>query len=283
MPNPPTESEKLFEAYLHAHGYMFEHDLDWRARFDVDTEKNPDYLVGREGEDLAICEIKERTSTEVDRRLTVHRVASFSSETVLTPVARSVTKAAQQLAPLEGVGLPLIAVLANSQRLFVPLGSNEMAMSLFGKNDVVRVPIIGPGIPQRVSMGDGALARDDAAGNRYNPHPYLSAVVVVHARTHEQDFADREVAARRPTEPLRSPAARHAHAVSTLEALNAAEQEGRIPDGEYEWVEVFDLSGLGAAFSGTPLPTNIFDGPRDRRYVLDDHGFVERRASAGHL
>jgi hypothetical protein len=281
MPNPPTESEKLFEAYLHAHGYMFEHDLDWRARFDVDTQKNPDYLVGREGEDLAICEIKERTSTEVDRRLAAHRVASFSSETVLTPVARSVAKAAQQLAPLEGVGLPLIAVLANSQRLFVPLGSNEMAMSLFGKNDVVQVPIGGPGIPRRVSMGDGALARDDAAGNRYNPHPYLSAVVVVHARTNEQDFVDGEVAAMRPPEPARTEVARQAQARSMLEALNAAERDRRFPAGGYEWVEVFDLSGLEAAFGGTPLPANIFDGPRDRRYVLDDHGFVERTASTG--
>jgi hypothetical protein len=87
------------------------------------------------------------------------------------------------------------------------------------------------------------------------------------------DFIDREVAGRRPSEPFRSPTARKAHAVSTLSALNAAEREGRVPAGEYEWVEVFDLSGLGAAFSSTPLPTNIFDGPRDRWYVLDDHGF----------
>ena len=158
-----------------------------------------------------------------------------------------------------------------------------MAMSLFGKNDVVQVPITGPGIPRRVSMGAGALARDDAAGNRYNPHPHLSAVVVVHARMHEQDFVDREVAARRPAEPLASPAARHAHGVSTLEALNAAEREGRIPDGEYEWVEVFDLSGLGEAFDGTPLPATIFDGPRDRWYVLDERGFVERAAKDAHV
>lgn len=276
MVNPLTESEKLFEAYLCAHGNEFEHDVDWRARFGVDTEKNPDYLVGRQGKDLAICETKERTSTAVDRHLAAHRFGSFSSETVLSPAARTVDRAAQQLASLKGVGLPLVAVIANPKNLFVPLGANELTMSLFGKTDAVQMPLAGPAIPRRVSMGIGALARDDAAGNRYNPHPHLSAVVVVHARTNEQDFVEGEVAAMRPPEPARTEVARQTQARFMLKALNAAERDGRVPAGGYEWVEVFDLSGLGEAFDGTPLPDNIFDGPRDRWYVIDDRrGFVE--------
>lgn len=102
--------------------------------------------------------------------------------------------------------------------------------------------------------GTGALVIVDG-GNLVNPHPYLSGVVVVHARENARDFIDLEVAARRPPEPLKSGAARHAHAIATIEAINAAEREGRVPAGEYEWVEVFALSGLGSAFSGTPLPT----------------------------
>jgi len=107
------------------HGNEFEHDVDWRARFGVDTEKNPDYLVGRQGKDLAICETKERTSTAVDRHLAAHRFGSFSSETVLNPAARTVDRAAQQLASLKGVGLPLVAVIANPKNLFVPLGATS--------------------------------------------------------------------------------------------------------------------------------------------------------------
>jgi hypothetical protein len=101
-------------------------------------------------------------------------------------------------------------------------------------------------------------------------------VVVVHARTNEQDFVEGEVAAMRPPEPARTEVARQTQARFVLKALNAAERDGRVPAGGYEWVEVFDLSGLGEAFDGTPLPDNIFDGPRDRWYVIDDRrGFVE--------
>jgi len=92
-------------------------------------------------------------------------------------------------------------------------------MSLFGKTDAVQMPLAGPAIPRRVSMGIGALARDDAAGNRYNPHPHLSAVVVVHARTNEQDFVEGEVAAMRPPEPARTEVARQTQARFVLKAL----------------------------------------------------------------
>ncbi|MBA3807260.1 MAG: hypothetical protein H0X28_02520 [Solirubrobacterales bacterium] len=155
-----------------------------------------------------------------------------------------------------------------------------MTKSLFGKTDVIQMPIRGPALPHRVSMGEGALVDFDEAGNAFNPHPYVSAVVVVHARENARDYIDRELANCRPPDAL-SPTAQHARAVATLTALNAAEREGRVPDGEYEWVEVFDLSGLGAAFSGMPLPPNIFDGARDRWYVLDCNGFVERPAERG--
>jgi hypothetical protein len=282
MANPTTESEKRFEIYLDAHGYVGEHDIDWRRRFEVDTPRNPDFLVSRALEELAICEVKEWMSSPVDRRLSEQRVASFSSEEVFGTAADAVQAAAlEQLRPFKDVGLPLVAVLANPYHRVVPLGADDMAKSLFGTTEVIQMSVPGPDIVRRVSKGTGALAAVNASGNLYNSHSYLSAVVVVHARENARDFVDREVAARRPTEPLRSPAARHAHAVSTLKALNAAKREGRVPDGEYEWVEVFDLSGLGAGSSGTPLPTNIFDGPRDRWYILDDHGFVERTASTG--
>lgn len=120
-------------------------------------------------------------------------------------------------------------------------------------------------------MRDGAI---------HNPHPYLSAVVVVHDRTFERDFVEHEVAAMCSPEPPRTEHERRAQATALLEALNRARPEGRVPPGAYAWVEVFDLSGLGASFSGTPLPEHAFDGPRDRRFVVGDHGFIERTAPA---
>ena len=140
MANPPTPSERLFEAYLDAHGFVFEHDLDWRVRFGVDAYTNPDYLVGRALEDLAICEAKERTSTAVDRHLAEHPFGTFNSETVYSPVARTVRDAAEQLAPFSSVGLPLVAVLANPRHLFVPLGADEMAKIVAGVDELGRCP-----------------------------------------------------------------------------------------------------------------------------------------------
>jgi hypothetical protein len=119
------------------------------------------------------------------------------------------------------------------------------------------------------------LVTVDDSGQATNPHPYLSAVVVVHARSKARDFVDSEFAARRPQEPAPQHVGRE-RVIESLRAVNAAEREGRIPAGEYEWVEVFDLAGLGDAFDGTPLPNNIFDGPRDQWYVMGDHGFVPR-------
>ena len=101
-------------------------------------------------------------------------------------------------------------------------------------------------------------------------------MVVVHARTNEQDFVDVEVAAKRAPSRPRTFDVADVEARSMFEALNAAERDGRVPAGKYEWVEVFDLSGLGA-FDGTPLSDTTFDGPRDRWYTIDNRrGFVER-------
>jgi hypothetical protein len=283
MANPPTESEKRFDSYLAVHGYIGEGDIDWRERFGVDTAKNPDRLVSRAGEPLAICEIKEWTSSPLDRIPAGQRTVSLSSEEVFGTAADAVQAAArEQLRPFADVGLPLIAVLSNPHHRFVPLGADDMAKSLFGTTDSIVVPLGGgPSSARRVSSGVGALCVPTPAGPA-NPHPYLSAVVVVHARSNERDFVDSEFAARRPVGQA-SPAERRERAIESLEAVNAAEREGRMPAGEYEWVEVFDLSGLGGAFGGTPLPANIFDGPRDRRYEIGDQGFVERPASTSHV
>jgi hypothetical protein len=128
-------------------------------------------------------EVKEWTSSPVDRRLAAQRSASFSSEEVFGTAADAVQAAAlEQLRPFADTGLSLVVVLANPHQRFVPLGADDMAKSLFGTTDVIQVPATGLAITRRVSMGTGALAMVDGSGNVTNPHPYLSAVVVIHAR-----------------------------------------------------------------------------------------------------
>lgn len=278
MANPLTESERRFASYLEAHGCLYEHDLDWRERFpEATTAKSPDFLVSRAGEPLAICEVKEWRSSAVDRRLAVQRFGSFSSEEVHQTAADAVQAAAgEQLRPFAGVGLPLVVVLANPHHRLVPLDRDGMTLSLFDTTDELQA---GPdGLVRRVSVG--ALAATGADGSLHNPHPYLSAVVVVHERTHEQDFMDQQAASMRPPSPPRTGHERRAQATAMLEAMNRAQREGRVPSGGYEWVDVFDLSGLGAGFDGVPLPEHAFDGPRDRRFVVGEHGFIEHATPA---
>jgi hypothetical protein len=173
-----------------------------------------------------------------------------------------------------------VAVLANPYGLLPPLGASDITFSLFGIEDVVQMSV-GPGAPdppelRRVAMGPGALVEIDESDNPFNPHPCLSAVIVVHERTNPQDFVDAELARRRPGRELGTREERVAHIAANYEALNTAEREGRIPAGQYEWVTVFDLRGH-PEFTGTPPPSNVFDGPRDRWYDLrPGGGFAER-------
>src|ERR1700689_905763 len=261
MANPLTESERRFASYLEAHGSIFGHALGWRdASPEAPTDKTPDFLVSRAGEPLAICEVKEWRSSAVDRRLARQRFGSFSSEEVHQTAADAVQAAAgEQLRPFAGVGLPPVLVLANPYHRLLPPDRHAMTLSLFDTTDELQA---GPdGLVRRISVG--ALSATGADGSPHNPHPYLSAVVVVHERTHERDFVDKQAAAMRPPVPPRTEPERHAQATAMLEAMNRSLREAHVPPGGYEWVDVFDLSGLGAGFDGVPVPEYAFDGPRD--------------------
>ena len=273
MSNPPTASELLFARYLEVHGYIAERDVDWRKRYGVDTPKDPDFLVSRAGEELAICEVKEFTSSKIDRRLALQSFFSAGGDEVFGTAADAVQSASlEQLRPFADIGLPLVVVLANPHGVMVPLAPRELVMSLLGTTEVAVVPVApdasaGPATVGRALTGPGALVALDADGIEHNPHPYLSAVVVVRERAEAQDFTEAELARLRPERPPQTAEDRQAMMVMMIEALEQADTEGRIPDGRYEFVEVLDLSAQ-PEFTGTPLPGNVFDGPRDRRMLL---------------
>jgi hypothetical protein len=177
---------------------------------------------------------------------------------------------ARQLDPLAAVGLPLVIVLSNPLGAFVPLDSQHMISVLFG-NPKWTVPIdVARGGPTGASSfivedygAFASLARDEHGQRFVRRHPHISAVATLHHRTHEQDFID-EVMERHRAEDRSFDAAARA-AFAALEEVNDARRDGRVPEGEYQWLEVYDLEDE----MGTPLPRDFFAGPHDTR-----HGFL---------
>jgi hypothetical protein len=261
--NPLTDADRRFQDYLETHGYVGERDVDWRQRFGVQPSTDPDFLVSRVEEQLAICEVKEWQSHPINRRLAHQRFGSFSSKEMYQTAADTIQEAAKQLEPFAGVGIPLVAVVANTGHRAVPLGVGDMTATLFDVRPAKKAPT------DSASWPVGALVERDASGSAFNPHPHLAAVVVVHARSDERDFVDDVFAAHRgSSEPAES-------AEQALRAVNGARSQGEIPSGEYQWVDVFDVS-LGDGFTGRRLPDNIFDGSRDRWYVIESAGNARR-------
>lgn len=284
MAQPLTDSDARFAEYLIVHGYQPERDVDWRSKFAVDTPKNPDFLVSRAGEDLAICEVKEFTDTPLDRRLAPGTYSSGLGAELYSPAGDAVRDAArEQLRPFAGVGLPLVVVLANPHGKLVALAPETMPMSLFGNTETVLIDV-GPGAPPRpptnarlILGGRGALVDDRPAFRAHYPHPYLSAVVVLHARREADDYLDTLLTHQRRTRPPRSHQDHLDNGAAVLDAFTEADQAGLVPSGEYEWVTVFDLS-THPQFQGTPLPQHAFDGRRDLRFALTPNGtFVQHR------
>jgi hypothetical protein len=282
MTQPWTNSETRFAEYLIVHGYQPERDVDWGARFGVDTPKDPDFLVSRAGEDLAICEVKEFTDTPLDRRLADARYATSSSAELYASVSDAVRDAArEQLRPFADIGLPLVVVLANPHGKMVALTPETMPMSLFGITETILIDV-GPGAPPPTNArlilgGRGALVDDRPEFRAEYPHPYLSAVVVLHARRKADDYLDMLLAQQRRTRPPHSHEDNLENGAAVLEVFAEADQAGLVPSGEYEWVTVFDLSAH-PQFRGTPLPPHAFDGGRDLRFDLAPNGtFVQHR------
>jgi hypothetical protein len=141
MANPPTASDQRFKTYLDAHGYIGERDVDWGQRVGVESRTDPDFLVSRAGEQLAICEVKQWESHPVNRRLAGQRMGSFSSKQMYQSAADAAQDAAKQLKPFVGVGLPLVAVVANTSQRAVPLGVRDIAATLFDVRPAKGAPV----------------------------------------------------------------------------------------------------------------------------------------------
>jgi hypothetical protein len=176
----------------------------------------------------------------------------LGTERVHAPIRAAFASAAQRLRPLTVSGLPLIAVFANPDGADVLLNDWHV---------------------RRALRGDRRSAQDTAASP-------ISGVVVVHERAHAADWHDQVAATVGAEHP-------HLDGSDELEralrhAVQTAENEGGIPPGKYQWVEVFELHQLSAA---PPIAPSLFAGERDQRFGEQPfgagYGFVAAGRPAG--
>jgi len=246
-----TASEARFERYLIEHGYRFEHHPS------MSITKRPDYLFER-GSEQAVCEVKEFRTRRISERLShMGGTAVMSPKDVFGAVRNAVDDAAAQLKPLAGKNLALVVLLANPHVADVMLDVDHVVWALYG-NPGWRIAVhresgeTEPG--QHFAGGDGALTAK---------HAYVSAVVTLHEREFEQDWADAKVKEfEDPWDFLRYAA--------------EARECGEVPEGNRRWVEV--IHTISAAEGGAvALPDSLFDGPDDHVWALNEDAAYERR------
>lgn len=248
-----TLSEEWFDRYVRDHG----HDPGCPEP-DLGIEKKPDRLISWNGTEV-VCEIKQFDNDPFGDWN--GQSQTMDMQTALKAVRRPVSYAAEQLKPLAGRGLPLVVVLANPNGMPVPFSSDEVIWALYG--DPVWKITIDRDTGRPVGETEYGAGRNGQIRNR---HQYLSAIVTVRHRTNAQDWSDalwaRLIAEHQPFDPVADPAGASHIAALALEETQRAEERREIPGGDYLFTDVFVTMGAEAE----PLPTNVFDGPRDSRW-----------------
>jgi hypothetical protein len=273
-----TKSEQRFAEYLDAEGYTWKHEPDYQGLLGLSAtpETCPDFLIDRDGLQ-AICEVQEFEEGELDRRLSTMRAGVLSDKDVYGRQRSALVDKARQLEPFAESGIPLVIVLSNPQHVFVGLDDHHVIAAMFG-NPKVSIPVdttgrgVPPGPATHLAEDYGAfvsLQRGEDGERFVARHPHVSGVVIVHERTNEQDFID-EVMARHPSEEPGSTVAAAAAAIAGVKEVNELRDAGRVPDGQYQWVNVYELDGAN------PLPKAFFNGSRDVRFGFHGEGAYGR-------
>jgi hypothetical protein len=181
VPNPLTEGDRFFETYCTANGYIVQRDVDWRQRYAIDTDKDPDYLIERGG-DEAIVEVKHfETRRTTQRLLDAPGQAVWSGgRDLYGPLQSSIRKAGGQLAPFATVGIPLVIVVTNPLGADVDFDPDDVVAALLGQVKL-RIDIEQPHGTQPIFSGkDGAVLHRTAEGDVVNRLPHVSAVVALY-------------------------------------------------------------------------------------------------------
>ena len=248
-----NEAERWFERYLCEHGY--EHE--YKPSFDG-VSTHPDFLARRGGVEM-VCEVKGfEEPPPLERRSASGQPVMLSDDEVYRPMRNAVREAARQLRPLAGSPYPLVVVLANPMGFFVDLNIDRLVEAMYGN----------PGWVGQFNPDEGRVenlrfeyGRD---GRLRNDHPYISGVAILHERELAREHYDRWWANWKQTrEPLENPSFDGiiAEAEAAQEAWHASEEAVNVPEGSVYLVEVLTTGSPEAV----PVPSNVFDGPRDRR------------------
>jgi hypothetical protein len=181
MANPPTAGDLFFENYCGANGYIAQRDVDWRELFGIDTDKDPDYLIERGG-DQAIVEVKHFETTRTTQRLleTPGQAVWSGGRDLYGPLQSAIRKAGGQLAPFAAVGVPLVIVATNPLRADVDFDPDDVVSALLGQVKL-SIDIEEPHRTQPTFSGeDGAVLHRTAEGDVVNRLPHVSAVVALY-------------------------------------------------------------------------------------------------------
>lgn len=252
-----TASEKRFEEYLEAVGHRWRR-IDARGRA---ASKTPDYLVRLPDAPGPLCEVKEFTSTHLDRRLTAGgpgHVITTSGETISSPVRDAIHVAAGQLKPFEGRGRALIVVLANPHTIAVHLRVRDLIVAMYG--DLTLRGTVDTATGEPIDGGEVVLGRN---GELRTDHRSVSGVAVVRRRTYEDDFWERWALEHPEDEPTSIDEADEA-AVRMVGVAAA----NPIPTGEYYYLEVLETLSVKKGLA-VPVPRSLVCGPRDCLWAVN--------------
>lgn len=267
MSSRPTQSEIWFDRYVRQHG----HDPGV-GEPDLGSQRRPDRLIRWNGHEV-VCEIKEFAQDVVPAS---RGVGAIALERWYGAVRGQVHAAARQMRELADSGLPLVAVLANPQGMFVPLAVDEVIAALYGNPQIVmtidQTTGASVGEPQLVAGPDGEIRND---------HRYLSAVVLLRHGDRHRDWTEGLPGQPRGerggnAKPLPEAIAR----VQELERLACQEEaSGKTREGNHFRTDVIVTASPDAA----SLPHDVFEGPLDTRWELDRATglYTEARARTG--
>jgi hypothetical protein len=252
-------SEDWFERYLVDHGVDGGDD----HHPDLGVSKKPDYRISRDSSNGAICEVKEFTTSGMEKRFAVSsgQPMSLSDNEVYGAVRRKISDAAEQLKPVRDRDEALVVVLANPRRIHVPIWRvNDIVACMYG-NQGYSMPInveTGEGGPgEHVFLRDGALT---------GKHRYISAVATLHHGTLAEEARQRWLDENRHRwEGIEE---RQEKALTMLEIMSAEFDLLAQPEGDYFFVRVYSTLSTVTG-KAAPVPRELFNGPRDQYWAVN--------------
>lgn len=256
-----TASEEWFDEYLGLNGYSYLREPD------LGISKRPDRVITRVGVE-AICEVKEFTTDAMRRRFPDGGggVASFSSAEWMRVVTRQIRRAATKLEQLADDPRPLVIVLANPNPVIAEIDGPRLMEAIEGELQAV----------VNRETGETTWALSGRGLFNQHPAPWVSAVCglfrVDRAWEWEREWIERWHAENWPEGP---PAELDAYerVMAYQEELAEARARADPPTSHVFRIDVVET----ISESAVPLPGDIFDGERDRRWNVNrENGTYER-------